>query len=839
MNPEQRLKNICLNKLKDLNLYNTQYVNRLKEEFREAECQDFFQYFLDLYDTEVKGVENENNLLIPYLLEICNSFEINKEPAYVYGDWPDVDVDYIEKIRDHLKYVWAPERFGKDNICEIGTYSTYSLKNALLDMARIHDCDRNEALNITKNFDAKDDEGEPLTWETAVDLYPEFKKYIEKYPDVADAAKHMIGKTRNMGQHAGGFIIADRPLKSFLPIVLNKDFNQVSAWTEGQHSQDLQPVGLIKFDLLLIKTQEQIVDTIKLIRNRHGMEWLCRKQDAGNWSDINYLNDLKCMEMAAKGDTKFVFQFHSDGIRSLIREMKVDKFDDLVAANALFRPGPLEKKMHEAYYKRKTGVEDYETHPILKECLGQTYGVIVYQEQAMQVLNVVGGIPKRETYIAVKAISKKKADKIAQYKGQFVKHGQKVLSWSEEEVEKIFSNIQDFAGYAFNKAHSVEYAILACRQLYLKCYYPLEFYCSILNHIGGADRDEKIKECIQDAKAHSVEIARIDVNKSGADFEIIDDKIYYAISGAKFVGHEPAKKIVELRQEKEFAGLKDFLDRFGTEAKVIQALISLNCFSEADPMTLFRYFEYYKSVKDKNASKIDRFQDLLEKYKERFLTATGKDLIEVSINVLDEEIKNYQDPAILKEINKIKSLYIKSKDKYENAPDLDAVSVQEFIEKHDDPYVELDVKPEVIEGLKDKLKAEMMFYGFYWSHPLDETGNPLNTFEKYKTIWKVNPKAEYYVDGMIVDFKKVLSKKKTTYYLVDLGDRNWDAQQVTIWSDDYDRWKDQLVVGNVVSMELIPPNPKYGERYSLKSWPKWEQYKKPDKENDFRIRKIL
>mgnify|MGYP003336950439 FL=1 len=221
------LKEICEKKLSELGLQNDKnYQKRFKWEVEEILAKEKHDYFLDLYDRKIKYPHNQNNLLVCWLLGIVPDHDIQKEPANVFtGDLPDVDIDYIPMVRDYLKNEWAPKTFGKDYVCNIGNYTTFGIKSALIDMARVHGESRDEVMAITKNLDAKDDEGNPITWDAALRLDPEFKAYVEKYPAVAEATKKLINRNRGMGVHAGGLIVSRIPLHDLVPLTKRKDKN--------------------------------------------------------------------------------------------------------------------------------------------------------------------------------------------------------------------------------------------------------------------------------------------------------------------------------------------------------------------------------------------------------------------------------------------------------------------------------------------------------------------------------------------------------------------------------------------------------------------------------------
>lgn len=451
---DERLDHICKKSLELRNLQNDKrYLKRLKWELEEIAARNKAGYFLNLYDSRTRYPQNQNNLLVCYLLGIVKDHSIDQDPKCEYGEYPDIDIDYLPEVRDYLKSIWAPATFGAEYVCNIGNYTTFGIKSALLDMARVHDKDKDVVQTITKNLDIKDDEGKPLTWDAALRMSPELKKYCEENPDVADAACRLLNRNRGMGVHAGGLIIANQPLSDLVPLVKRKDNPQASAWGEGLSGQDLSPVGLVKFDLLVISNLLQIARCCEMVKKRHGLTGICNRPGEPDWSDVpKWRNDPKALAMANSGDLKCIFQFDSEGIRALVKAGGVDRFEDMVAYAALYRPGPLGERMQERYTERKRGREKYSLHALLKPILDTTYGVMVYQEQIMKILHVVGEIPLKDCELVRKAISKKKIEGFIKYKELFIHNGMKNLNVNEDEINNLWKQVEAFSEYGFNKS---------------------------------------------------------------------------------------------------------------------------------------------------------------------------------------------------------------------------------------------------------------------------------------------------------------------------------------------------------------------------------------------------
>ena len=462
LDSRERLLKICIQNMQSKGLFDDTYKERLKKEIQEIDSQAEHDYFLNLYDAKYKFNENENNLFVCYILGLCDQFDMSKDPSWIQGEFPDIDVDYLPIIQDYLRNEFCPKAFGRDKVVNIGNYGTFGMKSALLDMARVHGADRNEIQTITKNLQDKDEEGNVLTWEKALELTPELKQYCEKYPEITESARKLIDRNRSRGKHAGGTVISSVKIDDFVPIMIDTDGNPVSGWTEGLHDQDLQPVGLIKFDVLAIKDLLRISNCCKLIKERHPeIKSISSMEDCSDWTDTSHLNDHKSISLANEAKTRGVFQFDSEGMRNLVKSGGVDSFNDLVAYTALFRPGPLNLGMHERYIERKRGKEswDEDVPECIHEVLSKTHGVLCYQEQVMQVLNIVGDIPLIHCEKIRKAISKKKTKEFLKYKEMFLINGSKKTGWpvdsdDNRNIRFLWDQLESFASYGFNKCLS-------------------------------------------------------------------------------------------------------------------------------------------------------------------------------------------------------------------------------------------------------------------------------------------------------------------------------------------------------------------------------------------------
>jgi DNA polymerase III subunit alpha len=372
-----------------------------------------------------------------------------------------------------------------------------------------------------------------------------------------DFARRLEGMNRNVGTHAAGVVIADRPLEELVPLqkIPNKDKAKEVVTTQWEMG-DVEKAGLLKMDFLGLRNLTTTAAAVKLINQRH----------PGAPIDLDHLplDDPKTFELLQRGETKGVFQLESSGIRDLLIKMKPDRFADIIATNALYRPGPLNGGMVDEYVDVKNGRKHaVYLHPVLKEVLEETYGVMVYQEQVMRILNRLGGIELSGAYATIKAISKKKADTIAKSRDEFISGANKE-GMDRDRAAKIFELIVHFGGYGFNKSHSTAYALVAFQTAYLKAHYPTEFMAAVLSsEMDGAERDKFFVEHIDDCRRMGIEVLLPNINEGHVDFRVASEgKIHFGLAAIKGVGFKAVEAIVKARESGgPFQSLDDFFER--------------------------------------------------------------------------------------------------------------------------------------------------------------------------------------------------------------------------------------------------------------------------------------
>ncbi|MCL4203542.1 MAG: DNA polymerase III subunit alpha [Pirellulaceae bacterium] len=469
---------------------------------------------------------------------------------------PDIDIDFCKERRaDVMRYV--KDKYGEDNVAQIGTFGTLAARAAIKDVGRALGIPLGRVNEVTGMVP----EELHITLDKALEKSEDLRKTYEsdgEIRELIDLARKIEGLARNVGTHAAAVVIADKPLTEYVPLsrISGKE-DIITQWAMS----DVEAAGLLKMDFLGLRNLTILSKTVELIEQTTG-----RKVDPQKFP----LDDAETFALLQRGETKGVFQLESGGIRDLLQKMKPDHFRDIIATNALYRPGPLEGGMVEDYVAVKHGRKQAEyKHPVLKEVLEETHGVMVYQEQVMRILNGLGGIELAKAYTCIKAISKKKESLIEANHEKFVE-GSVANGLAAKDAEDIWGLIVKFAGYGFNKSHSTAYALIAYQTAYLKTHYPVEFMAALLSgDIPGRNFKKKdaLVEHLEDCERMGIPVVPPDVNSSDVDFSVADGKIYFAMSAIKGCGGSAAEAIVAARKKDgRFRDLFDFCERVDAQS---------------------------------------------------------------------------------------------------------------------------------------------------------------------------------------------------------------------------------------------------------------------------------
>ena len=478
---------------------------------------------------------------------------------------PDIDLDFcFERRGEVIQYV--RERYGRESVGQIITFGTLKARAAFRDVARTLRIEPGEVDRFTKLIPAGP--GVTVTLADAPERSPELRqlaRHDERVRKVLELGTRIEGLARHASVHAAGVVIAPGPLTDYVPVCLAPQ--EADAIITQYDMVALEQVGMLKIDVLGLKTLTVIHDARRMVEERHGTTLDLDALD---------LEDANVYKLLGSGRTAGVFQFESPLATDCLRNMKCDRFDDLVATNALLRPGPLDSGMHLVFIRRKRGEETVRyPHDALREVLGPTYGVIVYQEQVMRIANVLGGYSLAEADVLRKAVGKKDKELLQRELGPFVERAV-ARGHDRRTIEDIAAQIETFGRYGFPKAHSVAYTVLSFRTAWLKTYYPAEFMAALLSsEIGNTD---KVVQYINEARELGLEVLPPDVNESGFKFTVVGDRrIRFGLGAIKNVGAGAIDSIIAGRQAGgPYRSLVDLCDRIDLRLcnkRVIEALI--------------------------------------------------------------------------------------------------------------------------------------------------------------------------------------------------------------------------------------------------------------------------
>ncbi|MBT4855875.1 DNA polymerase III subunit alpha [bacterium] len=721
------------------------YVDRLNIEIDLITSMGFIGYFLVVSDfimwARANGIPvgpgrgSAAGSLIAWTLEITNIdplrynllFERFLNPERV--SMPDIDIDFCIQGRDTvIQYV--RDKYGHDNVCNIITFGTMLAKGVLKDVGRALGFPFEDANALTNLIPDQ----LKITLKEAREQEPEIQNLIDSNFQVAELfniAHKLEGLTRHASKHAAGIVISPQPIDEVLPVYIPPKSNELVT----QYAMtELESLGFLKIDFLGLKNLTLIDKALRLIKKNKGID-----------IDIDKipLDDAKAFELICAGNTSGVFQLESDGLKDVLRKLQPDKFEDIIAVNALYRPGPLGSGMVDDFIERRHGRQKFKYHfDDLKPILEETYGVIVYQEQVMKLASQVGGYSLGEADILRRAMGKKKVDVMAEQREIFLKRS-KEKGYEAKKSAELFDLMAYFAGYGFNKSHSAAYALIAYQTAYLKANHAAEFMaCLITLESTNAD---KMSFYLEETRAMDIELLPPDINRSEIDFAVLDGKILFGLKGIKSVGLAALENIVTEREEKPFADLLDFCTRIDlrtSNKRVIEHLIFAGAFDKL-PGNRAQQFEEVSAIMDQAIAK------------KRALETGQMGLFDIGNNSDDEE----------------------------------------------DPLYTFEPKAEWAD--KEKLDKEKEVIGFYMSaHPLDSYRNQIKRFglPAFETILdslkQKNPTQEPVVTGfgLLKNVKIITTKKGDKMAFATLEDARSEAEiiifprqykKVAEWLNEY------------------------------------------------------
>src|SRR5579863_9856015 len=556
-----------------------EYVERLDREIRMIQQMKFSGYFLIVWDfirfAKSRGIPvgpgrgSAAGSLVSYSMEITDVdplqygllFERFLNPERV--SMPDIDVDFHTRRRGEvIQYV--TEKYGREQVAQIITFGTLGARTAIKDVGRVLDIGFADMDKITKLIPNQLN----IKLKEAMQQEPAIEEAARKDPrlkEVLEVACKVEGMARNSGMHAAGVVISPVPLNELVPLCKTSKDEIVTQYD----MVGLEKLALLKMDFLGLTTLDIIQDALTLVKKHRGIKVEVEKLP---------LNDAKTYETVfAKGLTSGIFQFESSGMRDILRRYQPDRLDDLIALNALYRPGPMD--MIDDFIDRKHGRKEvvYDL-PELKDLLEESFGVIVYQEQVMQISNRLAGFSLGEADLLRRAMGKKKVEEMAKQRERFME-GAKAKGHRQRKVEKIFDQMAKFAGYGFNKSHSAAYSYLAFIVAYLKAHYPLEFMSAVLTSETG--NTDKVVKYIYECREMGIKVLAPDVNTSEFTFTPVTtgdaQGIRFGLGAIKNVGQSAVESIEKARTEGGlFGSLYDFCERVDLGAvnrRMIESLI--------------------------------------------------------------------------------------------------------------------------------------------------------------------------------------------------------------------------------------------------------------------------
>ncbi len=564
-----------------------EYEERLRTEIDTIKRMGFPGYFLIVWDfiayaREKKipvgpGRGSAAGSLAAYCLRITDVDPIQYDLLFERFlnseriSMPDIDIDFCIRGRgDVIDHV--TDSYGKDSVCQIITFGTLASRAAIKDVGRALNMPYGDVEKIAKLIPPPI-RGRNVSISQALETVPELKAAVKdpKVKELVDLALRIEGCSRHTSVHAAGVVISPKPLHELVPVAISGKDELTSQYPMG----DLEKVGMLKMDFLGLTTLTVIADCLASMKERLGVTI--------DWAKIP-TNDAKTMELFGEGRTEAIFQFESSGMADMCRRLRPKQLEDLSALNALYRPGPLDGGMIDDFIDRHRGIKPVEyLLPEMEEILGNTFGVLVYQEQIMQLAQKLAGYSLGQADLMRRAMGKKKVEEMALHEETFVS-GAVANKIPKKTAKEIFDLMAKFADYGFNRSHSMAYAVLAFQTAYLKAHYPAYFYAAVLSH--EAQDSAKVYKYSTELKSMGLRLLPPDVNESGNGFTPVDDTVRYGLTAIKGMGSSSVAAIVEARKQGKFTSIFDFCSRLGPTAlnrRGLESLIAAGAFDSMAP----------------------------------------------------------------------------------------------------------------------------------------------------------------------------------------------------------------------------------------------------------------
>ncbi|MFP4661930.1 MAG: DNA polymerase III subunit alpha [Halanaerobiales bacterium] len=717
---------------------------RLEYELSIIEQMGYVAYFLIVWDfidyAETHGIRvgpgrgSAAGSLVSYLLGITKInplkynllFERFLNPERV--TMPDIDIDFDERRDLIIEYV--KDRYGKEKVAQIGTFGTMAARAAIRDVGRALDIPLRKVDRIAKLVP-----GRPgVTISEALEMNEKLSNLYQEDREVKeliDFAMGAEGLPRHISTHAAGVVIGADDLSNLIPLQMQDE----SIITQLPMN-DLESLGLLKMDFLGLRNLTVINNTLQLVKELHGKEL-----DIDNIP----LDDPEVYQLLQSGKTLGVFQMESYLFQDLNQRLRPDRFSDLIAILALGRPGPLGSGLVDQYINCRHGIQEPEyLHQQLEAILNETFGLILYQEQVMEIASKLGGYTMGEADLLRRGMGKKKKELIANEREKFVA-GAGDRGINSEVANQIFDQMEYFSGYGFNKSHSAAYALLAYQTAYLKIKYPAEFMAALLSTVMG--RQSKVGQYIRECQELGIEVLPPDINESGYEFKTNQqNKIFFGLKAIKNVGRNAIESIVDARKEGPFLSLEDFLQRVNlskVNVQVTESLIKAGAFSD---------------FKQSRAQLLIKYEDIYEKaYASRHHRVAGQTSF---FDIVEDQESFFQNTI--------------------NYPDIGELAMD------------------------DILAQEKEYLGIYLSaHPLDISRDKIRLFTNCDSnrLDEDNLEGQEVVfSGMVIDKKNHVTKRNSMMAFLTVED--WSGKiDVVVFPDTYSEYEENLAVGQKVLIQ--------------------------------------
>ena len=748
---DQRLADLFDTEAEDFKKTRDSYYQRLKFELDIIIQMGFPGYFLIVMDFICWAKDNKIPVgpgrgsgagsLVAYALKITDLdpieydllFERFLNPERV--SLPDFDVDFCMEGRDKV-IAYVAERYGRNAVSQIVTFGTMAAKAVVRDVARVQGKSYGLADKLSKMIPFE----VGMTLEKAVeeeDTLQEFLKQDDEASEIWSMALQLEGISRNCGKHAGGVVIAPTEITDFSPIYCD---DTGSGMVTQFDKHDVEEAGLIKFDFLGLRTMTIIDWAVQMINKD-------REANSEELLNIDHipLDDTPTFQLMQRAETTAVFQLESRGMKELIKKLGPDRFEDIVALVALFRPGPLQSGMVDDFINRKKGRAEISyphsqyQHECLKPALEPTYGIILYQEQVMQIAQVRGGESRGGGEVLRRAMGKKKADEMAKQRELFVS-GAIEKGHSETLASNIFDLMEKFAGYGFNKSHSVAYALVAYQTGWLKTHYPAEFMAATIS--SDMDKTDKVVTFIDECRAMDLQLLPPDVNRGRYQFSVGDQgQVIYGLGAIKGLGEGPIENIIECREQGgAFTDLFDFCARVDgrkVNKRALDALIRSGALDEIGPEGEIGY--------------------------RRAVMLAG----------MDQALKMAEQQA---------------RDASSGMTDLFGGAMVES--KQQNPYESfLNTKSF---SVKERLGGEKDTLGLYLTgHPIDEYEDELKHMLPQRIVDLRSDKEKSTVYGMVVGMRVLKNKRGDSFAFITLDDKS-GRLELSVWAEQFDIYRNIL-----------------------------------------------